>query len=264
MQRKEIIKEAEKFHIFNSIKCETKELIGILYYSYCMEELKNIRQLPDLLEKMINISEILKPWTIEDSQYRSEAIILQIGLLLSRSTLLMLSRDSRAVVLTELLYKDAKRYSSFVERENPNIVETLRLYPFDMEDKSIHTDLPNWLYVYYNEYRGNDNKQAIIKKGLNLNVARCAANVDIARCHEELAKFYKNSGRKKEAYEQLIAARNTYIQLKQQADVNRITEALQELLFPQARQSFFPPAQNANRMPDNQRNNIKGSCCRIL
>ncbi len=257
--------ETEESQMFNSIKSKAHKLIGILYYSYCIEELKNIRQFPDLLTDVINISEILKPWTTEDAQYRSEAVILQIGLLLLRGTLLMLSKENRAVVLAKLLYQDAKRYSSLVERKNPEIVETLRLYLFDIKDKLIHTDSPNWLYVYYNAYCGNDNKQEIIQKALALNVKREPVSVDAARFHEAIGKFYKNSGRSEDAYKHLIAARNAYIQLKQQEDIDRVKRELTEWGYPHTRQSFFPAVQDAERLPDSQRNKIKSKhCCLIL
>jgi tetratricopeptide (TPR) repeat protein len=152
MQQSEERQLAEELFLKFTVPKALK-LIGVLYKKFSMDEREiEINLPPDLLTNIEKISKALEPWMNENSLYRKDAVILQIGLLLSGSTLLIASKQDADIRLATSFLGQAQKYYSKILEENPILVDILSLCAMDEKYKIIHPYLPAWLDIYWEEY----------------------------------------------------------------------------------------------------------------
>ncbi len=272
---------------------EARALIDIFYRNFRVDLRKIDRTY--LLTEMKKVSEALQPWIDGRSQHKGDAVILQIGLLLSRRTLLIASEQESDEALETSFFEQAQKYYSEILEENPVIANVLSMYSLYLKHPLIHAHLPAWLDTYWQNYcnfssdsepmqnaspsRSRKEKNIFlgshtreeVREVLEYDQATLNCYLSGAvRAHEDMSRLYKTLDDKENAAKHLIEAKNICEQLNQPKNVSRITNKLQQLQSSrsnfQATPSFFSPRQNIPLSPDNQAGEVneKKYCCLIL
>jgi tetratricopeptide (TPR) repeat protein len=228
-----------------------RALIGAVYKKFSASQM-GINQPSDLLAAIEKISKALKPWMKESSPYREPAVILQIGLLLSTSTLLIASGQDADIKVATSFFEQEQEYYSEIFEKNPALVDALLLCSMDEKYKIVHTSLPTWLDIYWEEYcngvsdneSGQNASPSRSKKEENIfpsyfnreDVIKALKYYKVilnhylkgaAQAYENLSRLYRVLNDHKNSTKHLRKANNIYEQILQAEDVDRNNESMQ-------------------------------------